>query len=162
MEVYWYYTKRLTRTARTCFGNRRGARLLFVFTACAMYTAMGITTNYLVERHNRMSPCHIRHYSTTELIAYLQYVDGFGWSVFYTLVSFTTALVVILATLLKLHEDLAWNIPTWKLMMWYAAHHPLDKLEPQIKRFLNVSMWVLLAVGFLFVIILYEYIRNAP
>lgn len=160
IDMLRWFTDLVTRVVRACHRKRRGPKILFAAATITIYTAVGIFTDYLVSHNTRMSQCLTKHCNAAELAANQQFLDGFGWTVFYTMAFFTTAFVCILALVLKLHEDLAWSIPTRKLMMHCAPNHPLDKLEGQIKRYLFIGMWVLLALGILFVCILYEYARN--
>lgn len=157
-----WLANRVVRVYRACCRKRRGPRILFAVATIAIYTAVGFFTDYLVSHNTRMSQCSTKHCTAAELAANQQLLDGFGWSVFYMMACFTTAFVCILALVLKLHEDLAWNIPARKLMMQYYPGRPLDKLESKIKRYLFGSMCVLLALGFVFMFIMYEYTRNTP
>lgn len=157
-----WLTDLVTRVLRACHRKRRGPKILFAALTVTIYTTVGIFTDYLVSHNTRMSQCYTKHCNAAELATNLQFLDGFGWTVFYTMAFFSTALICILALVLKLHEDLAWSIPTRKLMMHNAPNYPLDKLESQIKRFLYVSVWALLILGIVFVFILFEYARNTP
>jgi len=151
----------VTRAYRACRRKRRGPRILFAAATVTIYTTVGVFTDYLVTHNTRMSQCITKHCSPAQLAANQQFLDGFGWTVFYTMMCFTTAFVCILTLVLKVHEDLAWSIPARKLMMQYYPGHPLDKLESKIRRFLLGSMCVLLVLGFVFVFVLYEYARNS-
>lgn len=160
-ELLRSYARTTARITRNCFKGRRGVWIAFASLVIGIVMTNLAITDYATAYAYHQANCNPTICSAATFERRLNDANYIGWAIYYAVGTVACCLIIQLALVLKLHDDIVWNIPTRRWFMQHAPEVSLGRVHQKLERLLRSTFWLTLLAGFILMCVMLSHLYPA-